>query len=390
MRTDRGIVADVRTLDYAPGLRVGHPRPSLRRSAWGVRRIARAAKAIARAGGGSWLSVLALACGGSAPGDGGREAPLAPAAEPQAAETPSVSVPAMDEVIHAARLREHVQWLADDRRRGRGTPSPELDDAAEYLRDKLKSAGLVAPEGAAEYFQRFECGGPRHPGPASNVLALLPGRDAALAAETVIVSAHYDHLGERGGGDGDRIYNGANDNASGTAAMLVIAEALASDPPRRSVLFIGFCGEERGLLGSRHYAKFPLRPLANVVAHANLEMLGHPPREGPPIAWVTGMGRSDFGDWLNAANEGAGLRFVDGSEIGPKEGAAFHRSDNFPLAEAGVVAHTISSGAIGADYHTVGDEAEGLDYEGMAVIVRGIARGVYDLAECEGRPIETP
>jgi len=289
-------------------------------------------------------------------------------------------------VIRAARLREHVVWLADDRRRGRATPSAELDDAAEYLRDQLKSAGLVAPEGAADYFQRFECGGPGHPGPASNVLALLPGRDAAVAAETVIVSAHYDHLGEGAGPGDDQIYNGANDNASGTAAMLVIAEALASNPPRRSVLFIGFCGEERGLLGSRHYADSPLRPLAEVVAHANLEMLGHPPSEGPPIAWVTGMERSELGDWLNAANEGAALRFVDGSEIGAEEGAAFERSDNFPLAEQGVVAHTISSGAIGDSYHSVGDEPERLDYEGMAVIVRGIARGIYYLAEHEGRP----
>lgn len=278
-----------------------------------------------------------------------------------------------------------MQYLADDRLRGRPTPSPQLDEAAEYLREQWRALGLVAPAAVPDHLQRFECGGLGHPGLASNVLALVPGRDPVLAEQTVMVTAHYDHLGEAAGGT-DRIYNGANDNASGTAAMLAVAEALAAAPPRRSVLFIGFCGEERGLIGSRYYAEHPARPLDAVVAHVNLEMLGRPGDAEPPRVWITGKARSDMGDWFSAATPSAELRFVDGHEIGPEEGAAFNRSDNYPLAQHGVVAHTLASGPLDALYHSPDDEADRLDYVRMARLVRAIARGVHRLAETPGRP----
>lgn len=313
----------------------------------------------------------------------------APVSDPVVAIEPITESQALSEfalaTVDAARLRTHVSWLADDERRGRATPSASLDEAADYLRGQLQALGLVAPEGAPGYMQRFECGGPGHPGEANNVLAVLPGRDPALREQTVMVSAHYDHLGERGFG-ADRIYNGANDNASGTAAMLAVAGALAASPPRRSVLFAAFCGEERGLRGSYHYAAHPVLPLDGVVAHVNLEMLGRPGPASPPVVWIPGMARSELGEWLNAAVPPEGVRFVDGWEIGPEEGAAFDRSDNYPLAQRGVVAHTVASGPLDALYHSLDDEAESLDYERMAHVVRAIARGVHRLAEQPGRP----
>ena len=289
--------------------------------------------------------------------------------------------------IVAPRLRAHVERLADDRLRGRPTPSPQLDEAADYLREQLRGYGLAAPQLAPEHVQRFECGGPGRPGPASNVLALLPGRDPTLGQQTVLVTAHYDHVGERGTAE-DAIYNGANDNASGTAAVLAIAEALAAAPrpPRRSVLFVAFCGEELGLRGSYHFAEQPVRPLDTMVAHVNLEMLGRPGPEQPPVAWIPGMSRSELGDWLSAANEDAGVRFVDGTEIGPEEGGAFARSDNYPLALRGVVAHTVAAGTIDELYHSPDDESDRLDYERMAVLVKAVARGVWRLAEHDGQP----
>jgi len=297
----------------------------------------------------------------------------------------SLSEPTVEHIT-AQRLREHVEFLADDRLRGRFTPSPQLDEAARYLREQLHGYGLVAPPLAPEHEQRFECGGPEHPGLASNVLALLPGRDPALATQTVLVSAHYDHIGV-GGLDDDGIFNGANDDASGTAAVLAIAEALVATPPRRSVLFVAFCGEEHGLLGSRYFAEHPVRPLADVVAHVNLEMLGRPGPTEPPMAWLPGSTRSDLVTWLSAANPGApAVRFHDGYAIGPEEGAAFNRADNYPLALAGVVAHTVAAGTIDELYHSPDDESETLDYDRMAVIVQAVARGVYRLAEHDGRP----
>lgn len=317
----------------------------------------------------------------------------APAGERAAASAPAAALAASPGLPAAAvqritpqRLRTHVELLADDRLRGRPTPSPQLDEAASYLREQLRSHGLVAPELAPEHQQRFECGGSDRPGLASNVIALLPGRDPGLAEQTVMVSAHYDHVGVREIGE-DPIFNGANDDASGTAAVLAIAEALAAAPPRRSVLFVAFCGEELGLLGSRHYAEHPVRPLADVVAHVNLEMLGRPGAADPPVVWLPGSTRSDLAAWLAAANPGgSAVRFLDGSAIGPEEDNAFDRADNYPLALQGVVAHTVAAGSIDELYHSPDDESDTIDYERMAVIVQAVARGVYHLAEHDGRP----
>lgn len=361
-------------------------------------------RAVARVGAGALVAALGcdlLERDGSPGGDAPRPAEAAaeasptiaaPAPPPSASERASVPTLPAEALARVApeRLRAHVTWLADDRLRGRPTPSPQLDEAADYVREQLRRQGLSAPEGVPEHVQRFECGGAEHPGLASNVLALLPGRDPELGAQTVLVSAHYDHIGERPGPEGgdDRIFNGANDDASGVAAMLAIAEALAAAPvpPRRSVLFAAFCGEELGLRGSRHFAEHPVRPLPAMVAHVNLEMLGRPGPADPPVAWLPGMGRSELGEWLAAANPQGEVRFADGLEIGAEEGAAFGRSDNYPLALQGVVAHTVAAGSIDELYHSVDDESDRLDYERMAVIVRAVARGVWRLAEHDGRP----
>ena len=111
----------------------------------------------------------------------------------------------------------------------------------------------------------------------SNVAAILQGSDPGLKDQFVMVTAHYDHLGMMSsGGDGDRIYNGANDDGSGTVSVIEIAKALARMPvqPRRSLLFVAFFGEEEGLLGSFYYAKHPLVPLKSTVADLNLEQMG--------------------------------------------------------------------------------------------------------------------
>ncbi|MCX4247579.1 M28 family metallopeptidase [Paraliomyxa miuraensis] len=344
------------------------------------------------------LLVLGMACGrsvvepeGSPPGAGAapRGAVVARASRPE--PEPEPLSPSALARITPQRLHAHVERLADDRLRGRPTPSPQLDEAADYVLEQMRAQGLRAPQLAPEHVQRFECGGPEHPGLASNVLALLPGRDPELAEQTVMVTAHYDHIGERAFGE-DRIFNGANDDASGTAAMLAIAEALSVSPrpPRRSVLFVAFCGEERGLRGSYHYAEHPVRPLEQVVAHVNLEMLGRAspedPSSGALVAWLPGMMRSELGEWLTAANPDGKVTFLDGFAIGAEEGAAFDRSDNYPLARQHVVAHTVAAGTIDALYHSPDDEADRLDYERMSVIVQAVARGVWRLAEHEGQP----
>lgn len=310
-------------------------------------------------------------------------------AEPGVRATPTVAATRTSEIeraltgIDAASLRADVEALAADALQGRATPSSGLDAAAAHIIARARALGLHSPPGVDEYRQVFECGGPSRPGAAANVLAQARGRTEAR----VLVSAHYDHIGVRQSAT-DGVFNGANDDASGVAAALAIAGAVArlDPPPRRTVTLVAFCGEELGLRGSKHFVAEPPLPLRSIVGAINLEMLGRPSAESPTQAWITGLPLSTMAATLSAANASTGITFVDGAVVGAQEGAAFDRSDNYPLARAGVVAHTVSTGRIDELYHSVDDEPETLHYEAMVPIVRGIARGVIALADAEDVP----
>ncbi len=218
-----------------------------------------------------------------------------------------------------------------------------------------------------------------------NVIGMLPGSDPVLKDTYVIVSAHYDHLGEAPSGGPDRIRNGANDDASGTATMLEVASAIAKmkDHPKRTILFAAWTGEEAGGLGSKFYAAHPLFPLSKTVANINIEQDGRYDGEngsGPKRLFVTGYGYSDIGKLATAAAKPTGVEVY----AGPDD--FFARSDNFFLAEAGVPAHTIGSSLEFPDYHKVTDSPEKLDYENMALLTKAIAAVVADLADSEHEP----
>lgn len=215
----------------------------------------------------------------------------------------------------------------------------------------------------------------------ANVVGVLPGRE--LADEFVLVSAHYDHIGVGPMVGGDGIYNGADDDATGTAAVVLLAEALAAGPrPRRSVAFVCFAAEEKGLLGSRAFVTDPPMPLAQVVANVNVEMIGRPPPEGPRRAWITGAGYSDLADIAGPALQRAGITLVEFALAD----ALFAMSDNFSLAHAGVVAHSISAGSLHADYHQPSDEVSRLDLPHLVAVVRGLREVVLELANRPARP----
>jgi hypothetical protein len=219
-----------------------------------------------------------------------------------------------------------------------------------------------------------------------NVAGILPGADAALKHTYVLVSAHYDHIGTRLTGE-DRVYNGANDNASGVAGMVELARAFARLEPRpsRSIIFVAYFGEEKGLIGSRYYAEHPLFPLNRTVANLNLEHLGRTDdNQGSQTgkASVTGFQYSSVGAIVQSAGQ------VTGYEIHDREGneAYFERSDNAPLAEAGVPAHTLVVTFEFPDYHDVGDEWRKLDYGNMEAVVETAAVGVLMIAVAAAPP----
>ena len=211
-----------------------------------------------------------------------------------------------------------------------------------------------------------------------NVAGLLRGSDPKLKNTYVIVSGHYDHVGIEGG----QIYNGANDDASGTSCMLALAEALARlpDRPKRSILFLAYFGEEKGLLGSRYYGAHPLFPLAQTDANFNLEQMGRTDdSEGRQVkrVSVTGFDYSNMTNWLVDAGRDTGIKFYKHEA---NSDSYFGRSDNQSLADAGVPAHTLVVAFMYPDYHQPGDHWEKIDYDNMAEVTRAVGVAVLRLA----------
>lgn len=223
-----------------------------------------------------------------------------------------------------------------------------------------------------------------------NVIGMLPGSDPALRDEYVMVTAHYDHLGVGSAVDGDRIYNGANDDGSGTVSVIALARALASMPeanrPKRSVLFMTVFGEERGLLGSQYYCKHPIFPLVQMVGDVNLEQIGRTDStEGPQVnrASLTGFAYSTLTDSFVDAGKALGVDVYDHPQ---NSESFFRRSDNAAFADAGVPAHTLCVAYVYSDYHGLGDHWDKIDYENMARIDRMMALGLYLLADAHDPP----
>jgi Zn-dependent M28 family amino/carboxypeptidase len=228
-----------------------------------------------------------------------------------------------------------------------------------------------------------------------NVIGILRGSDPALSDTSVMLTAHYDHLGVRDhldtqpGASGDRIYNGANDDGSGVVSVIAAARALASleHRPKRSILFVTFFGEEEGLIGSQYYARHPVWPLEKTIAQLNLEQVGRTDSsEGRQIsnASLTGFDYSDLTSYVQRAGRSTGIRVY---KDGPNSDAYFADSDNFSLAEVGVPAETLCVAFEFPDYHAVGDEWQKIDYDNMAKVDRAVALALYLMANSE-QPVQ--
>jgi hypothetical protein len=219
---------------------------------------------------------------------------------------------------------------------------------------------------------------------APNVAAVLRGSDPVLRNEYVVLSAHLDHVGVGEPVNGDSIYNGADDDASGNAALVEVAEALASLPtrPRRSVVFLHVSGEEKGLLGSEWYSDHPTVPLSQVVANVNVDMIG---RNDPDSVVVIGKDYSTLGEVVNAVRERhPELNLVAADDIWPEQ-RFFFRSDHFNFARKEVPAIFFFSG-VHPDYHRPSDEVDKIDADKAARVARYIFYTVGDIASTAERP----
>ena len=212
-----------------------------------------------------------------------------------------------------------------------------------------------------------------------NVVGIIPGSDASIGGDVVLVDAHYDHLGIAmpSAGSTDSVYNGADDDASGTTSVIEIARAIKAGPaPKRTLVFVATTGEEVGLVGTNWYIAHPVRPLAAMVANLEIEMMDRPDSlaGGVGHAWLTGFERSTMGDTLAAH----GLPIV--KDPRPDQNF-FGRSDNIAFARMGIPAHTLSSFDLHADYHRANDEVGLANFEHMTGVINAGVVAVRLLAD---------
>jgi hypothetical protein len=295
--------------------------------------------------------------------------------------------------IQPDSLKGNLSFLSSDLLEGRGTPSRGLDLAADFIASRFREAGLEAI-GDDGYFQTADWplrGDAPKTAKVRNVVGLLRGSDPKLKDTYIIVSAHYDHLGMKPeGAEGDRIYNGANDDGSGTVGVIELASALKGTHLKRSVIFMTYFGEERGDLGSSWYGKHPIMPLAKTIANINLEQIGRTDdTEGARVneLSMTGFDYSDLGKMLNISAEKVGIKVTKHPR---NSDAFFFRSDNATLAGEGVPAHTVCTAFEYPDYHKVADTWDKVDYTNEARVLKGVAVGLMDLGNSNTEPKWNP
>ena len=268
---------------------------------------------------------------------------------------------------------------------GRKAGSPGIEKAAKYIEQQFSEIGLKPFENSS-FRQSFKHINSRSEKKEEldlfNIIGLLKG--TSLKEEFVIISAHYDHLGQIKGGKGDLVFNGANDNATGVAAMIMLAEYFKKAKiNKRSILFVAFTAEEMGLIGSNYFGK--TISAESIIAGVNIEMIGKESPFGPKTAWLTGFKRSTFGEIIQKNLSSSEYRLYPDPY---KDFRLFFRSDNASLARLGVPAHTFSTSPMDKDldYHQLSDEVETLDVKIITETIKAISVGIKSIVSGDDTP----
>jgi len=270
--------------------------------------------------------------------------------------------------IKADDLKKHLYILSSDTYEGRRTGQKGQKMAAEYITDYYKNLGLIAPKNHEDYLQKIpkEFFEGESDADSENIVAFIRGSEKP--EEFVVISAHYDHLGM----DGKEIYNGADDDGSGTSAVLEIAQAFyeakkAGHGPKRSILFLNLTGEEEGLFGSKYYTSHPIFPLKNTVVNLNIDMVGRIDKEhknNDDYIYLIGADKlsSDLHKLSEKANEKYTKLVIDytyNDENDPNR--FYYRSDHYNFAKNGIPVIFYFNG-VHKDYHKPTDTAEKINY----------------------------
>jgi hypothetical protein len=296
-----------------------------------------------------------------------------------AASTPSPTTVTPD----TALMMRDVRYLASDALEGRGTGTPGNDSAAAYIARRLAAVGLAPAFGTGGFVQHFVARSvaAAHAGlpgelPTQNVAGVIRGTDPALRDEYVILGAHFDHLGRSIMGALDpeapnAIHNGADDNASGTAAVIELGRLLRRNPPKRSVMVVTFSGEELGLLGSQYFVDHLPVPLAKVRAMLNFDMVGRL-KDDRAIVYGVATAR-ELPDIVNRANAVAPLQLTaTGDGFGASDHTSFY-AKNLPVLHFFTNVHD--------DYHKATDDADKVNAIGMARVAALAERVTREIAD---------
>lgn len=300
--------------------------------------------------------------------------------------------------ITPAKVLSWLSVIADDSMGGRNTPSPGLEKTAQFLADSYGAWGLLPAGENTGWFQRYTVQATQTSAP--NVVAMVRGSDPVLRDEYVFFSAHMDHLGTAGDGVGgcspftrtdgtiDRICNGADDDGSGTIAVLAIAEAVKrlNGRTRRSIVVLNVSGEEKGLLGSAYYADHPTVPLGNVVADINLDMIS---RNSPDSIVVIGKDSSGLGATLARVQAAhPELHLIAADDVWPDQ-HFYNRSDHYNFARKGVPILFFFAGTH-AQYHRANDEVQLVDISKLVSVAQLAFYLGIEIANTTVRPQKKP
>lgn len=313
------------------------------------------------------------------------------------------------QVLDTGRILAPLRYLASDELRGRHIGLPEIDTAAKYIALQFYDAGASPIPGTKSYYQVFRFlfapADLRHMDQQvasnlnisanrgttiRNVLAMVRGTDPVLRNQYIVLSAHYDHAGVRAyattvNGKLDSIFNGARDNATGTAAVIAAARYFARYPPKRSILFICYSGEEEGAIGSHYYAAHPVVALDQTVFDLNVDNAGY---NTTHAICLFGLGRTSADSTIRRACKSYGLSVY----AEPPDLELFKRSDNYSLAQKGIPAPNFSLGMTGWNeevdryYHGVGDEVETMDLDYVVKFVRAFVLSAEYIANDPAQP----
>lgn len=281
---------------------------------------------------------------------------------------------AVHEHISTREVRDYITFLSSDELEGRGTGTPGIAKAADYLSEKLESFGVDPLYDT--YRDTFDAQGQE----AFNIVGVLEGSDPSLKEEYIVLGAHYDHLGVIAPQSGDSIANGANDDASGTTAVLALANYFSKNRTKRSIVFSFFSAEEKGLLGSQHIAERLKTDEVKIKAMFNIEMIGVPMQNKEYLAYLTGFENSNMAKVFNDYTGKEVLGFLPKA----KEYKLFKRSDNYAFYNVlGVPAQTVSTfDFTNFDYyHKVGDEVSQMDIPFMAQVINNLIPGIKGMAD---------